>query len=155
MAARGALEFLLSDHPRAKVLRKRATFLFLLALDVGGLAETRYDNIIYTFKSKGGFVPGKPLKTSKEIGRWFRNWANQGKRLDVLLALHCVEGGESDTHMYNYLVEHVSVRHDISRNLWNHVQKYVSKAGYRVDPSPHGNGFITTDWAASCASTWR
>ena len=93
MAARGALEFLLSDHPRAKVLRKKATFLFLLALDVDALAETRYENIIYTFKSKGGFVPGKPSKTSKEIGRWFRNWANQGKRLDVLLALHCVEGG--------------------------------------------------------------
>jgi hypothetical protein len=143
LAARGALEFLLSDHPRAKVLRKKATFLFLLVQDVDALAECRYENIIYTFKSKGGFVPGKPSTTSKEIGRWFRDWANQGKRLDVLLALHCVEGGESDTHMFNYLVEHVSVRHDISRNLWNHVQKYVSNAGYRVDPSPHGNGFIT------------
>jgi hypothetical protein len=143
LAARGALEFLLSDHPRAKVLRKKATFLFLLAQDVDALAECRYENIIYTFKSKGGFVPGKPSKTSKEIGRWFRDWANQGKRLDVLIDLHCVEAGETDKHMFSYLVEHVSVRHDISRNLWNHVRKYLSNVGYRVDPSPRGNGFIT------------
>jgi hypothetical protein len=143
LAVRGALEFLMSDHARAEVLREKATFLFLLAQDVDALAETRYENIIYTFKSEGGFVPGKPSTTSKAIGGWFRDWANQGKRLDVLIDLHCVEAGETDSHMFNYLVEHVSVRHEISRNLWHHVQKYVSNVGYRVDPSPHGNGYIT------------
>ncbi len=143
LATRGALEFLLSDHPRAKVLRQKATFLFLLAQDVDALAECRYENAIYTYKSKGGFVPGEPSTTSKAVGRWFREWANEGRRLDVLINIHNVEAGETDKHMFSYLVEHVSVRHEISRNLWNHVQNYVSNVGYRVDPSPRGNGFVT------------
>jgi hypothetical protein len=139
---KGALNWLLSDAESSKMLRQKATFLFAPALDPDGLSRCMYENICYTFVSRYHVSDHTPSSTSNAYVRWFRSWANEGKRLDVIINQHAVESGETSSHLFNYVVEPEYHRHDTNMAYWKHAMKRVREAGFRVDETPSNKGNV-------------
>ncbi len=145
-AMKGTMRYLMSDDRRARALRRRATFLFVPVLDPDGLVRNMYENICYTFIGDSRFLPegpSQPSQTARAYARWFRQWANRGRRLDVHLLTHCVESGETASHLFNYLVEPDSGRRKTNLQLWKTVRQGIRDAGYRVDDEPSGQGYTS------------
>lgn len=136
---KGALDFLTSDHQEAELLRQKATFLFVPVLDPDGLVKCMYENVCYSFSRKADFHPGTPTRTSLAYAKWFRQWANRS-RLDTHILLHNVESGETSDHVFNYLIEPESARHQIHYEYWKHVANYLEKGGFHVDKSRPDTG---------------
>ncbi len=87
--AEGLVRYLLSEESEAVALRSKAVFLIIPLLDPDGAARSEYENLTNCFKSA--------LNTpeSDAYGKWFRDWVNEGGRLDLTFNLHNVESKES------------------------------------------------------------
>jgi hypothetical protein len=143
-AMRGVIEFLLKNTEAAENLRRKATFLVIPVLDPDGLAELRYVNICQSFADKSNFASyaDPPSKTSVAIAQWIRGWINNGRRLSAQILIHNVEGGETNSHLFSYLVESKSGRHTLSKSFWHHVRKHVKSIGFRTEKKPKKSGYL-------------
>lgn len=87
--AEGAILYLLSNHPEARAIRQRFTFLVIPILDPDGAVKSQYVNITYTF------ADGLKTPEAVAIADWFKRWVDQGNRLDLGFSLHNVESNET------------------------------------------------------------
>jgi hypothetical protein len=96
-AAEGAIEFLAARSDEARRLREAMTFLIIPMLDPDGAAASQYKNVCSSF-ALGGQTPN-----SRAFAAWFKSWIEAGKRLDIVINLHNVEGGQVRWHAFPVL----------------------------------------------------
>jgi hypothetical protein len=137
-AAEGVIEFLASRDEKARKLRSEFTFLVIPMLDPDGSARCIYKNICY------GFVDANETKETRAYAAWFRRWIEDGKRLDLIVNLHNVEGGQVRWHAFPVLQDYEEVR---ARALDAFVLKYAKPAmareGLGTKKSITGSGMAT------------
>ena len=91
--ARGMLDWLLSDAPEAQRARAQCHWLFIPMLDPDGAAHAR-------FGIGDVFTPSKtPLPEAMAFAAYLANWLDAGHRLDVIVSLYNLEGGEMPLHL--------------------------------------------------------
>jgi hypothetical protein len=129
-AAEGAIQFLLSESPDAREIRNRFTFLIIPILDPDGAAWGSYENMIQSF------AIGQETPESIAYGRFFKQWVDDGNRLDLVLDLHNIESAEQP-HLscptFSALSQECSRLHSVM------VQQFRASAMYIVSPEPWFN----------------
>ena len=104
----GVAEFMLSNQPDARAIRRRANVLVIPLLDPNGAVINVYEtDLIRAFEDD----PERP-REALAWATWMRNWIDSGNRLDVVFNLHNVESGEGP---HVFVADHHPDRLEIGR----------------------------------------
>lgn len=133
-AAHGMIDFLTSDAPAAKDLRRRFTFLILPVFDPDTAVLGEHERIMTTFRVNHFSTE------SIAYADWFEHWIDAGNRLDVVLDLHNVQSVESP-HVFSPLIEGGAAdRAQLALALHLRIMESLDAAGYTVSPRPNMRG---------------
>ena len=89
-AVHGALDWLISDHPKAVAIRRGMTVVFIPCLDPDAAAAPCYENIIKGFISN--------VDECRRTLAVFTDLTELGYRIDAVIDLHNIQGGQSQWH---------------------------------------------------------
>lgn len=118
-----------------KALPEKATFLIVPLLDPDGAVHSLYKNIASSFLNNQASTP-----ESLAWAGWFRDWVNQGNRLDVVINLHNTASRESD-HIECALVEPKTGRNAQCKLLNKAIIEALQKKQYLADVDPWMTGY--------------
>lgn len=121
--------------PAFKALPEKATFLIVPLLDPDGAVHSLYKNIGSSFLNNHASTP----ESIAWLG-WFRDWVNQGNRLDVVINLHNVASRES-RQIECALVEPKSGRHEQSKLLNKAIVDSLKQDQYKSKLPPWKFGY--------------
>jgi hypothetical protein len=136
-AAQGAIEYLLSDARAVAKLRREYVFLVMPTLDPDATAAGIHQSII------SSFWPGRATPESIAYANWFRNWVNQGNRLDLVIDLHNIQSGEGP-HVFCPLMEGAGARGGLSMSFHRLLLTNMQSAGYGTQVDPQMRGWMPT-----------
>jgi hypothetical protein len=131
----GLVRYLISDKQGAQQLRQKATFLIIPLADPDGANTSKYTNITHSFEV------GNSTLSSRLYVKWFRRWANDDRRIDLVLNLHNVENHESYNHLFNYLIEGKYGRKSKVKPLHFGVVEQLKRYSYRIQKNVGGYGY--------------
>jgi hypothetical protein len=129
-AVQGVLEYLTGPHRDAVAIRRRAIVLIVPMLDPDCAATNVYEGFIRTFDDN------RATPESMAWAHWFRDWADAGHRLDLVLNVHNVESGEGP-HLFPAQYPGRGNRAEAADHLARTVHREVTHMGYA---SRHGAG---------------
>lgn len=133
--AQGAVQFLASDDPQARDLRKRFTFLVVPLFDPDGAADGIHENII------GGFAPARVTPETLAYAAWFKRWVDDGRRLDLVIPLHNPPPG-SRFHLACPMMENDPTRLKQCEKAHAQVLSTLTESGFTVRNTPWDKGTL-------------
>lgn len=131
--AQGAVDFLASDDAQARAVRERADFVIIPLLDPDGAASATHENIISTFDVDKG------TPESLAYAAWFKKWVDEGRRLDLAIALHNPPPGAA-FNVACPMMEPEEWRFKQCLQLHAVILDNLRKSGYTVRTDPWGKG---------------
>jgi len=142
--AQGAIEFLASDTPEAREIRRQFTFLVIPVLDPDGAAMGVYDHIA------GNFSRERETLESTAYGGFFKSWVDKGNPLQLVLNLHSLEALETQ-HLGPIMVELETERMKyVAMFLSQFLQPLTETDGFQVQFTtaliPDAGGYHRAQW---------
>ncbi len=94
-AVHGAVEFLISQHPRAAAIRERITTILMPCLDPDAADAPCYEHLVHAFSMQ--------TWETNQITAVFSDLVNLGFPIDAVIDVHNIQGGQSQWHAFPVL----------------------------------------------------
>lgn len=114
---------------------RNTTFLVIPQLDPMGTDRNYYSRIARKFDDDTSRA------TQKAFVSWFRDWANAGNRLTMVINMHHIEGGERDINFFPGYLPGGS-RHRHTQPFLSTFVRRMKKAGYSATADGEVGGMI-------------
>lgn len=143
----GAVQWLISDDPRAAALRKQVTFLCIPLVDPDGAAQCTYATLTYAFAMKKADAVVRPevLAYTKFVTAWMA----AGRRLDLVCNYHNIECSEGP----NVLCPIIDLRR---AQVMNSLNTFILArlSGVHTSPQTWMTGYADDRFMGWCSKHW-
>lgn len=145
-AVYGLLARLLDGSKQSGQLRAAATWLLVPLQDPDGAANSQFERMTETFQK-----PNSP-KTPPEVFAWtryFREWANSGRRVEVAVSIHNVEANEAANLSSPFVNQaHSELIQSFNAGLFADIKKAGFQTGKSTGMAQGASPFRLYGWLA-------